>query len=88
MSREGLKYMHLGEKITTAPFQFKILLDTNNSVAVDSEKDLINPKKVWGFLMLQKFDYFWGLPEAHIPKPLGDIISYWILLFFFKPCLF
>ena len=32
--------------------------------------------------MLQKFDYFWGLPEAHIPKPLGDIISYWILLFF------
>ena len=34
--------MHFGKKTTTVPFQLKTMLDTDNSVDLDSEKDLKN----------------------------------------------
>ena len=43
-SREVLKNTHFGKIKTTAPFQLKITLDTDYSVAVDSQNDLKNTK--------------------------------------------
>ena len=50
------------------------MLDTDDSVVVGSEKNLskIKKMKIWGFLMLQKIDYFGVLTEPQISKPLGD----------------
>ena len=45
LSLEGLKNTHLGKKITTTPFQFAIMLDTDYLVAMDSEKYLSKTKR-------------------------------------------
>ena len=41
----GAENTHLGGKSTTAPFQLKIMLDTDDSVAVDSEKGIRKTKR-------------------------------------------
>ena len=37
--------MHFGKRRTTAPFQLKIVLDTDDAVAVDSIYDLNKTKR-------------------------------------------
>ena len=41
----GAENAYFGPKNTTTPFQLKIMLDTDNLVAVDSEKYLRNSKR-------------------------------------------
>ena len=43
--KRGRKIRIWGETITTAPFWFKTMLYTDDSVAMDSEKDLSKTKR-------------------------------------------